>query len=98
MMYEFEALDTGERVEYPFLMGDAPSIGDVVEIPVNDHTVLCRRIASDVRCQDDNWKPYVSNRLPPNLADQPTDKQGRVIVHNRTQERDICSRFGYTRT
>lgn len=98
MIYEFEQLDTGERIEYPFLMSDAPSIGDVVDIPLPDGTTtLARRVASDVVCTGDPWQPYVSERLPRNLKDQPTDNQGRVIVKNREQEATICSRFGYTR-
>lgn len=98
MTYEFEQLDSGERIEYPFPMSEAPKIGDVVSIPLPDGTsTLARRVASDLACASDNWQPYISERLPKNLKDQPTDKQGRVIVKSREQERTICSRFGYTR-
>lgn len=98
MTYEF-ITDDGRIIERIIPMRDAPRIGERVSIwDAGGRTfIAATRIASTPRVQGDNWRPYISDRLPRNLDGEPTTEDGRVIVTDREQEARICSKFGFVR-
>lgn len=97
MTYEFMT-DDGRVIERIMPMSEAPRIGERRRLVEGNTVIVATRIPSVPRMQGDNWKPYISDRLPRNLEGQPTTTDGRVIVSSRDQERTICARFGYERS
>lgn len=100
MVYEFMS-DDGELIEASFSMREAPGIGSVVEL---DHPDLpgvkvkaTRIVSRNQQVRGDNWKPYVSNRLPRYLEGVPCTPSGKPIITSRQQERNIMAKFGYER-
>jgi|TARA_R110002051_G_scaffold275276_1_gene336297 hypothetical protein len=97
MIYEFMNEATGEPKELHYRMGEAPMIGEIVELQGTRY----RRVAS---CNIDaglaakvHGYPYVSNSLPRNLAGCETNKQGKPIISSTTHERNVMSQHGYVK-
>lgn len=86
--------DDGRVLEKSYPAAQAPDLGQVVEI---DGVRATRILSAPAAVRADNWKPYVSTRLPRNLEGVRCTPSGKPIVETRAQERNICSRFGYER-
>lgn len=94
MIYEFRRIEDGAIVEASLPMSQAPDFGQVVVIGGKP----CIRIASSPAfVRGDNWKPYVSHRLPRNLKGVKCDPHGKPIVESRSQEREIAAKLGWER-
>ena len=92
MRYEFEAED-GERIDIVYHMGEAPEIGQVVE--VGDKRF--KRIPSNSSSPAKVWRPYVSSRLPRNLPGCECTPEGKPIINTQAQERSVGAQLGWSR-
>ena len=97
-IYDFMT-DDGEIVEALLPMAESGSIGDIMTVtdPDTGEDILATRLPNPPQVLGDNWKPYISNRLPRNLEGVPCTPSGKPIVTTKAQERDICSKFHYER-
>lgn len=84
MIYPFEDVETGERVELSMPMADAPSIGAVIEHPDRPGRRL-RRVLADHVVGVRGFKPFRSYALPRHLPGVKHDAKGRAIFENRKQ-------------
>lgn len=92
--------DDGRIIEATFPMKEAPPVGTITTIPDpdnDDQPIEATRLFSQVQGRGDNWKPYISNRLPRHLDGVPCTPSGKPIVASRKQEREIMAKFGYER-
>lgn len=99
MRYEFRT-DDGRVLIMSMPGKDAPAIGSINEIPdpqAGGKLVAATRIMSVPSIRGDNWRPYVSSRLPRNLAGCNCTPSGKPIIESRSQERNIMARHGYER-
>lgn len=98
MIYEFMD-DNGRIIEHQMPMSEAPDLGQVVEVddPDGGKIMATRILSNPGAVRGDNWKPYISMRLPRNLQGVPCTPSGKPIVTSRAQEREICAKFGYER-
>jgi len=97
MIYEFMS-DDGEVIEASFPMSNAPKLGSVHTVTNSEgKQVKATRIMSTPHVQGDNWKPYISNRLPRNIEGVKCTPAGKPIIETRQQERNIASKLGYER-
>ncbi len=97
MIYEFMT-DDGKILEADFSMKNPPKLGKVYEVRDEaGETVKATRIMSTPNVQGDNWKPYVSDRLPRNIKGVKCTPKGKPIIETRQQERNIASKLGYER-
>jgi len=97
--YEYMA-DDGRIIEHYRLASDAHDVGEIAQIPDPDapgQMVAATRILSLPQVRGENWKPYVSERLPRNLAGVPCTPSGKPIITSRAQERNIMAQHGYER-
>ena len=93
MIYEFID-DDGELIEANFPMTDAPKIGGAYVVTnAAGVQVPATRIVSAPVVRGDPWKPYVSSRLPRNLAGVNCTPAGKPIIETRAQERNIAAKF-----
>ncbi len=97
MIYEFMD-DEGNIIEASYSMADAPAVGSVVTVerPDGEH-VEATRIMSTPAVQGDNWRPYISSRLPRHLKGCRTTPSGKPIIETKQQEREVMARGGYER-
>lgn len=86
--------DDGAVVERQFPASEAPELGAVVVI---DGVKATRIVSRPGAVRGDNWKPYVSDRLPRGLAGTKHTPSGKPIIETRQQEREVCARHGYER-
>lgn len=98
MIYEFMD-DKGRIIEQSFAMADAPSVGTIVDVddPDTGEPIKATRIYSSHEVRGDNWKPYISDRLPRHMKGVPCTPGGKPIITSRSQEREICAEHGYVR-
>lgn len=96
--YQFEDVETGDRVLAPFSMADAPSIGDIVSVAGR----RLRRLFSDCQVNSDPVSgryPIKSSTLPRWLPGcehaQHGKERGKPIIQNREHEARIMGEQGY---
>jgi hypothetical protein len=92
--------DDGRVIEAHRPMREAGPIGGVEKIhdPESGKIVAATKLPPQhLEAGSDNWKPYISNRLPRHLAGVPCTPSGKPIVTSRKQERNIMARHGYER-
>jgi len=88
---------SGEVHEQSFPIGTAPAsiFVDGVECPRDFGSEI--KHTNDAACHFAQKYPYVSKRLPKNMPGCPTAKNGHSVVVSARHEREICSRYGYSR-
>lgn len=83
-----------ERV-YP--IGKAPAEIIIGGVPCPRDYGSENKVFADAAAGFAGKYPYVSRRLPKNLAGCETDKRGHSVVMSKRHEADIMSRHGYSR-
>jgi hypothetical protein len=81
-LYDFEDLTTGERVEMPFPMRDAPSIGAVID---HEGRQLKRLASPHVAMADKGFTPFISEQMAENTPGFKKTPDGRCIVESKKQ-------------
>lgn len=91
--------DDGRMIEHTKPMSQAGPIGGIEHVrdPGTGDTIQATKLPPQLETGTDNWKPYISLRLPRHLAGVPCTPSGKPIVTSRQQERNIMAQFGYER-
>ena len=98
MTYEFMD-DAGELIEAVFPMTKAPKLGSIhtVTNKAGKQVKATRILSVPAAVRGDNWRPYISSRLPRNLSECRCTPLGKPIIETRQQERNIAAKYGYER-
>jgi hypothetical protein len=93
MIYEF--LDeNGNVVEISMSMGEAPSIGSIMDVEGRKLVRIASAMQVDPATNRHQY-PYVSNALPRKLEGCRCTSGGKPIVMSKRHERDIMARHGF---
>lgn len=86
--YDFEG-PNGEHLIRYYAMGEAPSIGQTVEID----GVPCMRVLSPLQMRVTADRRFVSHSLPRNHPDAPNlDEKGRPYFTSKREVKEFCAK------
>jgi hypothetical protein len=101
VIYEFQEVGGSERIELVYSVSDRPAVGSIIKHKGKKYRRIISGVQVDAGVESKvHGYPYTSFSLPKNINDVPGikhDNHGRPVIQSRSQERELCARYGLVR-